>query len=91
MISCEASTSSWNGPGEEEKTLPEDVIEEGIDRLKSHIKDSKIVIARQVNDRNGDWHGPAFPLMESVGEMGEESPYLTKQLGTVLSAVTSSH
>ncbi len=69
------------------KPLPKNVIEEGIDRLRTHTQDSKIVIGRQVNDRNGNWHGATFPLMESVAEVGKESPYLTKQLGDVLNAV----
>ena len=73
------------------KPLPKDVIEAGIDRLTSYIRDSEIVIGRQVNDRNGDWHGSAFPLMESVSEVGKVSPYLTKQLDDVLHAVHSPH
>ena len=72
------------------KPLPKDIIEEGIDRLKSFTRGPGIVIGRQVNDRNGDWHGSAFPLMESVSKVGQESPYLTKQLGSVLSALTNS-
>ncbi len=72
------------------KPLPKVVIAEGIDRLKSYTQDSQVVTGRRVNDRHGDWHAPAFPLMESVSEMRKESPYLTKQLGAVLGAVTSS-
>ena len=71
------------------KPLPKDVIEEGIDRLKSFTRCPKIVIGRQVNDKNGEWNGSTFPLMESVSKVGEESPYLRKQLGSVLAALAS--
>ena len=73
------------------KPLPKDVIEEGVDRLTSFTRGREIVIGRQVNNGNGEWHGSAFPLMESVSRVGQESPYLTRQLGSVLDAVTSSN
>ena len=72
------------------KPLPKDVIEEGIERLKSFTRGKRIVMGRQVNDRYGEWHGPAFPLMESVSGVGQESPYLTRRLGSVLDALASS-
>ena len=70
--------------------LPKDVIEEGIHRLKRFTRGQGIVVGRRVNDRNGEWHGPAFPLMESVSRVGQESPYLTKRFGSVLDALASS-
>ncbi len=72
------------------KPLPKDVIEEGIERLKRFTRGQRIVIGRKVNDRNGEWNGPAFPLMESVSRVGQESPHLTKQLGSVLNALAFS-
>ena len=72
------------------KPLPKDVIEEGIDRLKRFTRGQGILIGRQVHDRNGEWHGSAFPLMESVSRVGQKSPYLTKRFGSVLDALASS-
>ncbi len=69
------------------KTLPEKVIKEGLARLKGFIDESGVVMGRQVFDRNGDWGGSTFPLLKSVSQVGKVSPYLTKQLNTVLTAV----
>ena len=69
------------------KPLPKEVIKEGIERLKIFTRGQRIVMGRKVNDSNGEWSGPAFPLMESVSRVGQESPYLTKRLGSVLSAL----
>jgi hypothetical protein len=66
---------------------PDEVIKDGLDRLRCHIGPSGVVIGRHVNDKNGGWHGSTFPLLESVGAVGTVSPYLTKQLNTVLRAV----
>ena len=45
------------------KPLPAEVIEEGLDRLKRYTRKSGVVIGRQVNDKNGNWHEDAFPFM----------------------------
>lgn len=69
------------------RLLPAEVISDGLDRLRSHIRPSGVVIGRRVNDPDGEWHGPAFALMDSVGMVGKVSPYLTRQLNAVLRAV----
>lgn len=69
-----------------EKPLPTELIEEGLEQLKSYIEDSAIVIGRQMYDSNGDWGGDTFALLNEVSEVGKISQYLTKELNTVLAA-----
>ena len=69
------------------KRLPRDLIEEGLQRMGGYIANSAVVLGRQVNDENGEWNGRSFPLFQSVSEVGKVSPYLTKQLNSVLAAV----
>lgn len=69
------------------RLLPAAVISDGLDLLRSHIRPSGVVIGRRVNDPDGEWHGRTFPLMDSVGNVGTVSPYLTQQLNAVLQAV----
>ena len=69
------------------RPLPVEVINDGLDRLRNYISPSGVVIGRRVNDPDGEWHGPTFPLMDSVGMVGIASQYLTHQLNAVLRAV----
>lgn len=69
------------------RPLPVEVIKGGLHLLRSHIGPDGVVIGRRVNDRGGGWHGPTFPLMDSVGSVGTVSPYLTQQLNAVLRAI----
>jgi hypothetical protein len=68
-----------------EKPLPTEEIEEGLEQLKSYIKDSEVIIGRQVYDSNGNWGGDTFPLLNAVSEVGSVSPYLTKEFNAVIS------
>ncbi len=68
-------------------SLPVKIIRDGLDHLKDYIEKSGIVLGRHVNDKKGDWRGSTFPLLKSVSRVGKVSPYLTKQLNVVLSAV----
>ena len=56
-----------------EQPLSFEIIEKGLDRLANYLTDSGIVIARRVNDKNGDWRGRAFPLMKADSEVGTTS------------------
>ena len=69
------------------RPLPVELINGGLDRLRTHIRPSGVVVGRRVNDPGGEWHGPTFPLMDSVGMVGTPSSYLTQQLNAVLRAV----
>ena len=69
------------------KGLPGDLIEEGLHRIGRYTGKSGVVIGRRVNDENGGWNGRSFPLLQSVSELGKESPYLTRQLNAVVAAV----
>lgn len=69
------------------RALPLEVINDGHNRLRSHIGPDGVSIGRRVNDQRGGWHGPTFPLMDSVGMVGDVSPHLTQQLNAVLRAV----
>ena len=70
-----------------EKSLPRDLIEEGLDRMGTHTGRSGVLPGRHVNDARGGWNGRSFPLLQSVGEVGKVSPHLTRQLNAVLAAV----
>ena len=69
------------------KGLPGDLIEEGLHRIGGYTGESGVVIGRHVNDESGGWNGRSFPLLQSVSEVGKESPYLTRQLNAVVAAV----
>ena len=69
------------------RPLPVEVIRNGLDRLRPHIGPNGVLIGRRVDDLSGGWHGPTFPLMDSVGTVGTVSPYLTQQLNVVREAV----
>ena len=75
----------WSGRSG--RPLPAGVIRNGLDLLRSDIGPDGVTIGRRVNDRGGGWHGPTFPLMDSVGMVGNVSQYLTHQLNAVLRAV----
>ena len=70
-----------------EKLLPETVIAEGLGRLRSYIGKNGVILGRHVNDRTAGWNGRTFPLLKSVSRVGKTSPYLARQLDTVLQAV----
>ena len=68
------------------KGLPGDLIGEGLHRMGGYTGKSGVVIGRHVNDESGGWNGSSFPLLQSVSEVGKESPYLTRQLNAVVAA-----
>lgn len=68
------------------KVLPGDLIEEGLQRIGGYTGKSGVVIGRHVNDESGGWNGSSFPLLQSVSQVGKESPYLTRQLDAVVAA-----
>lgn len=68
------------------KVLPGDLIEEGLHRIGGYTGKSGVVIGRHVNDESGGWNGSSFPLLQSVSQVGKESPYLTRQLDAVVAA-----
>ncbi len=70
-----------------EQPLPETVIAEGLGRLKPYIGKNGVILGRHVNDRTGGWNGRTFPLLKSVSRVGKTSPYLARQLDTVLHGV----
>jgi hypothetical protein len=65
------------------KPLPEDILNEGMQRLNSHVTESGLRIGRQVFDPNGPWAGYTFPLLETVSEIGQVSPFLTRDLNDI--------
>ncbi len=69
-----------------EKPLPETVVAEGLGRLRSYIGKNGVILGRHVNDGTGGWNGRTFPLLKSVSRVGKTSPYLARQLDTVLHA-----
>ncbi|WP_416298251.1 hypothetical protein [Paenibacillus illinoisensis] len=66
------------------KALPEDLILEGLERLKPYTTAGNMRIGRQVFDPQGPWNGDTFHLLEELSRMGDVSPYLTSQLERVI-------
>jgi len=66
------------------KALPDDLLIEGLERLKPFIRAGSVRIGRQVFDPQGPWAGDTFPLLEELSRIGDVSPYLTSQLDRVL-------
>ncbi|GKV57730.1 hypothetical protein NCCP2222_36770 [Sporosarcina sp. NCCP-2222] len=66
------------------KPLPTDLLYKGIHLLDSHVDATGIRIGRQVFDPQGPWGGHTFALLETVSEIGQVSPFLTKQFNSVL-------
>lgn len=71
------------------KALPEDLILEGLERLKPYITAGNMRIGRQVFDPQGPWNGDTFPLLEELSRMGDASPYLTSQLDRVIEQMSN--
>jgi len=66
------------------KSLPTCLLNDGVQRLNSHIEVAGLRIGRQVFDPQGPWGGHTFPLLEEVSRTGDVSPYLTKQLNVII-------
>ena len=66
------------------KPLPAYLLNEGLQRLNSHIEVAGLRIGRQVFDPLGPWGGHTFPLLNKVSNIDEVSPYLTKQLEIII-------
>lgn len=67
------------------KPLPTELLNEGIQQLSSFIDPAGLRIGRQVFDPQGPWGGHTFELLETVAGIGDVSPYLTRQLVSLLS------
>ncbi|KAA0966406.1 hypothetical protein FQ087_09295 [Sporosarcina sp. ANT_H38] len=66
------------------KPLPVDLLNEGIQRLNSHIEATGLRIGRQVFDPQGPWGGHTFELLEAVSGIDDVSPYLTRQWASII-------
>lgn len=66
------------------KTLPVELLIEGLERLNIFKEIGGLRIGRQVFDPQGPWGGQTFPLLEAVAGIGDISPYLTRQLDRVI-------
>lgn len=67
-----------------DKPLPVDLLLEGVQLLDSYIEAGTLRIGRQVSDPQGPWGGNTFDLLEEVSVIGDVSPYLTKQLTSIV-------
>ncbi|WP_033543141.1 hypothetical protein [Planococcus sp. CAU13] len=67
------------------KPLPAEVIDNGIELLSDHIDSTGLRIGRRVFDPSGPWGGHTFALLEAVSEVGQVSPFLTRQWNHILS------
>ena len=66
------------------KPLPVGLLNEGMQRLNSHIEATGLRMGRQVFRPQGPWGGYTFPLLEEVARIGDVSPYLSKQLAVII-------
>lgn len=67
-----------------DKPLPVDLLQDGVQLLDSYIEAGFLRIGRQVSDPQGPWGGNTFDLLEEVSVIGDVSPYLTKQLTSIV-------